>query len=850
MRKPSREFRKFAASALVAAACALCVVSTINAASGNEIREWFAKNVYGAIPPKPRNLRFELVESGDAFDGLAERRQYKVSASDARGSLDFDVLVYLPKGAEHPAPAFVWPNFSGNHSLTDDPAVKIEEGWVFKGQSRARGERSDRVPVKRLLVRGFAFATFNYNAVYPDHAADRSHDSASESVYRIFDESSLVRPLLAHPAWSWGSMRVRDLLETIPEIDQRHVAIAGQSRMGKNAIVTGVYDDRFALVCANCGGTKSLKYLPNLLYPFWFSPNMQKYAMNGTTGLTLEQLEEQAAKMPDPPFDQDDFMGTIAPRALYVAAASEDKWSPPDASRKCVDKAQRHFDPCGKVIGWHVKEGPHSVTHYDWERYMDYALGTLGWKAARKCAIKACSTDPDRVESPLSVPMKRLGTLVARAKPIKGDRQWSISSTCLDRNFADFDQYKHLLAPLGIYDVRFQAGWAKCERVKGKFDFAWLDEQVDYCLANGLNPVLETSYGNPIYKGGGGWDLSGGIPSGEEGLAAWDRWIDALARHFKGRVTAWMMWNEPSNNAKNTSEIISAFDARTARIIKKHIPDASIGAFSFGGSRPKEFIECFEALGKDAELFDRYIYHGYSPNPDKSYEYVKVIKEIVAKYAPHAIAWQGENGAPSEMAQTFALSKTVWSEYSQAKWDLRRMLGDLGHDVPSAVFTFCDFYHVAPNSTAHRVEINRKGLLRANEDHEVIAIKRAFYSVQNCVTVFDPEARRVKDPSISTTDSSVALYEYDRKGLPIFVFWIGSEVPGDSFQTRPLSFYRKGSALRDPVWVDLMTGRVYEFPAKNQIVHSRGTAFIDVPVYDSPCLLTERAVLDICAKGN
>ena len=460
-------------------------------------------------------------------------------------------------------------------------------------------------------------------------------------------------------------------------------------------------------------------------------------------------------------------------------------------------------------------------------------------------AAVAVSVAPDRVESPLRVGLERIGTLVARGKPIKGDRQWSISSTCLDRDFADFNQYKHLLPALGIYDVRLQAGWAKCERTKGVFDFAWLDEQVDFCLANGLNPMLETSYGNPIYKGGGGWDLSGGIPTGEEGLAAWDRWVDALARHYKDRVTTWMMWNEPSNSAENTPEVIAAFDARTARIIKRYIPDASIGAFQFAGSDPKEFIECFKALGREVGLFDRYVYHGYEYNPDTSYSYVDTIKAIVREYAPHAIAWQGENGCPSEMTRTFALCRRPWSEYSQAKWDLRRMLGDLGHDVPSAVFTFCDFYHVAPSSTAHRVEINRKGLLRANEDHEVIAIKRAFYSVQNCVTVFDPQARRIKEPTVSVTDDTVTVYEYEKNGSPIFAFWIGTEVPGDSFEIRPLTFYRKGPALKDPVWVDLMTGRVYAFPAAKQVSHSRGTAFIDVPVYDSPCLVTERSVLNV-----
>ena len=349
------------------------------AVSASPVRDFFAHEVYGVLPPRPAKLSFELKESGEAWDGLALRRQYRIVSEDAKGTHAFAVLVYLPKNAERAAPAFVYPNFSGNHSLVADEKVFVEEGPVFADRRYARGGRADRVSVRRILERGFAFATFCYSSVYPDYA-DTGRDAAPESVYAIFPESKLTKPLLAHPAWSWGAMRVRDLLETLPEIDQGHVAIAGQSRMGKNAIVTGVNDDRFALVCANCGGTKSLKLLPNLRYPYWFAPGLKKYVQNGKTGLPLAELEAAAAKMPDPPFDQADYLGLIAPRALSVGCSREDKWSPPAGSFACVQKAEPYFARHGRTIGWHCKEGPHALTHEDWEHYLNYALHTLGWK--------------------------------------------------------------------------------------------------------------------------------------------------------------------------------------------------------------------------------------------------------------------------------------------------------------------------------------------------------------------------------------------------------------------------------------------------------------------------------------
>ena len=90
---------------------------------------------------------------------------------------------------------------------------------------------------------------------------------------------------------------------------------------------------------------------------------------------------------------------------------------------------------------------------------------------------------------------------------------WTIGCEVLDRELAVFREYRDYLPGLGIKRIRLQGGWARCEREKGKYDFSWLDEHVDFCAAHGMTVLLETSYGNPIYEGAGGrivtyWDAS------------------------------------------------------------------------------------------------------------------------------------------------------------------------------------------------------------------------------------------------------------------------------------------------------------------------------------------------------
>ncbi len=492
---------------------------------------------------------------------------------------------------------------------------------------------------------------------------------------------------------------------------------------------------------------------------------------------------------------------------------------------------------------------------------MDALAGVRGVKLA---------TGPDRVKTPLRLDLERLGTLRPRAAGEIESSNWTLGCEVLDRDFANFEEYKEFLSPLGIKAIRLQGFWANCEREKGKYDFSWLDRQIDFAVANGLNVLLETSYGNPIYSGGGGADLRGGFPNDEEALAAWDAWVEAMSRHFKGRVRDWAMWNEPDNGyPKKPPELITAFNVRTAKTIRRNIPDARIAGLSLARNTPEFFEACLKAIGDDVGLFDWFIYHGYTDAPEKAYANVEILKGILAKYAPKASLWQGENGAPSEMARYFALSGIPWSEYSQAKWNMRRMLGDLGHDVMSSVFTICDFDHKGR-------EMNLKGLIRANAQKEVISIKRAYYAVQNVVSIFDSTWKRAKSPAFSTTDGTISTWEYRRGASErLYVFWQfadKSEIkptrvadpkhplmprekkvvvypvrPGDSFETRPHVFVSTGadSALRDPVFVDLLTGGVYAFPKENVIVSDDCVRYLDVPVYDSPCLLAERSSIEL-----
>jgi hypothetical protein len=75
-------------------------------------------------------LTFEVFDPGTpALGGKALRKQVTVRFFGKNPGPKMDMLIYLPAGATKPVPLFLTLNFSGNHRIVADPAVKIGEVW-------------------------------------------------------------------------------------------------------------------------------------------------------------------------------------------------------------------------------------------------------------------------------------------------------------------------------------------------------------------------------------------------------------------------------------------------------------------------------------------------------------------------------------------------------------------------------------------------------------------------------------------------------------------------------------------------------------------------------------------------
>jgi hypothetical protein len=478
-----------------------------------------------------------------------------------------------------------------------------------------------------------------------------------------------------------------------------------------------------------------------------------------------------------------------------------------------------------------------------------------------RAVTQKMDTSRYRVVTSFSVELPYLGSVQYRnANEIEGSN-WIIGCETLDRDFADYNQYKEYLLPLGIKLLRMQGGWAKTEKKAGVYDWAWLDEIVNDATSRGLKPWLQTSYGNTLYKGGGGTNLGAGMPLSAEALAAYNNWVAAMVTRYKTKVFDWEIWNEPNfaDNTTNTPELIADFNIRTAEIIKKIQPTAKISGLALGHIGLEYADRFFKRISekKKGNLFDNMTYHDYVYNPDANYFAVYKLNQSLQKHLPGMKLRQGENGAPSAGGTgRGALWDYEWTELTQAKWDARRMLGNLGHDIECSIFGLIEMAYTA--GPIHR--LNFKGIIQSDSSKKVIRPKAAYYAIQNITSIFDNQLERIQNLHHThniegalageyryahTTDRSLSLYGYRHKvsKQQLYTIWMDENIPTDDNKSKLQDLSFNNFNMANPVLVDIITGNVFEIPAPNQIKKGNTIILKKIPVYDAPIVIADKSLI-------
>lgn len=438
-------------------------------------------------------------------------------------------------------------------------------------------------------------------------------------------------------------------------------------------------------------------------------------------------------------------------------------------------------------------------------------------------------------------PLPVIGQLKLEKSSLDRPSWWSVGCETMDRDYAHFEKYSQYVGLTGAGYARLQSGWAKTEQKKGKYDFAWLDAHVDGLLEQGLHPWMCLCYGNPLYSEHG-LDLNAKLFPDGPVMDAWLKYVKAVVKHYKGKITMYEVWNEPDNKrALDSYELYANLFVRTAQAIREVDKDVKIALLASCSPDREYIMQAVERIAAvDGMKYADYLtYHAYWAIPENTVPYVLELKEKLAACSPHTKLLQGETGCPAILEFGHALHSLEWSEYSQAKWDLRSMLTHWGLGCPHSVFTMTDLNY--------GWMVQSFGLIRTNLKGEPVYLRPKFHAVQHVTSLITAD---INPTSAVTVESScghrIHSVGLEKDGKPVgCALWFSDRRPMSGLERELCAVEIKGLDIKSDkaVYVDLLTGKVHKFQESSRprgFFQSNTLYFDKLPMWDSPVVIMDR----------
>ncbi|WP_284235243.1 cellulase family glycosylhydrolase [Mycobacterium antarcticum] len=222
-----------------------------------------------------------------------------------------------------------------------------------------------------------------------------------------------------------------------------------------------------------------------------------------------------------------------------------------------------------------------------------------------------------------------------------------------------------LMRSLGVTTVRLLVPWAAIEHTPDAYDWSMVDKTVEAAYSQGFS-VLATLNSPPQWAVAPGQPALAGRPASP---AAFGRFAGRVAEHFRGKVSAYEIWNEPNgvafyapapDPAGYTALLKAAYPEIKAVDPTAVVVTGGLGAVvDYGGVAmdPVKFVTGMYAAGAK-EFFDALAYHPYqytmkfseSWHPDAPLNQLAGIRQVMLLNGDvDKRVWATEYGEPSSV---------------------------------------------------------------------------------------------------------------------------------------------------------------------------------------------------------
>ena len=276
-----------------------------------ELLKLFEDEVYGHIPDNVPGVNWKVVKEEKVMTGTVpciSRRLEGVmdNSSCPEISVTIQAEVVWPESATGAVPVIVEYGFMLGGLPFNIPGAPVRKDWK-----------------EQVVERGWAAATI----VPTSYQADGGH-GLRQGIIGLCNKGGYRKPgdWGSIRAWGWGLSRLIDYFESDPRFDGSKVAIEGNSRYGKTALVSAVFDERVASAFVSSSGEggaspwrrnigETLENLAGAGESHWMCGNFIKYAADPLSPSDL-------------PVDQHELIALMAPRPVLISSGTygADKW--------------------------------------------------------------------------------------------------------------------------------------------------------------------------------------------------------------------------------------------------------------------------------------------------------------------------------------------------------------------------------------------------------------------------------------------------------------------------------------------------------------------------------------------
>ena len=358
-------------------------------------------------------------------------------------------------------------------------------------------------------------------------------------------------------------------------------------------------------------------------------------------------------------------------------------------------------------------------------------------------------------------------------------------------------------------------------------DIVWAETLVKTGRKDGLSPILGMFFSMPKDK--------------DEARAALKD-VETAAAKFGKDAVEWSIGLRGVGEGAENLKSAAKFAVLLVDALRKTVPNAIVTVVPQIPTRESTYGAFARALKEvGADRFQAVGCANSTADPDEIdiWEVRDAVRDALPKAAFRQVA---TIPAPSEWQTRFGwIGRRSWTEFSQAKWMLRRMVADLGRN-----FGVVEIWNMADNREG------RYGLLKTEPDvNETGAVrpKIAYYAVQHAVRLFNGDLRwdDANRRKVEVKDGRRFLFAA-KDGSPVLTYWRqghAREAPSDLDEVASTEIRLPNGPDEDAVLIDVLSGRVYAIPPERIRREGGFSVYSRLPIWDSPMVLCRRGLYPI-----